>query len=224
VPNVNLTRLLLGLAAGASLLASRAGEFDPAKWEKEIAAFEAMDRANPPPKGAVLFLGSSSIRLWTNIATTFPEWRVISRGYGGSYMSDATHFADRIVIPYQPPKIVLYAGDNDISKGRSPVEVAEEFKRFVKKVHSKLPETKIYFLAIKPSPSRWHLSPQGREANRLIRRHCALNRKLEFIDVWTPLIGGDGQPDPALFVKDLLHLNAKGYALWAREIRKALKD
>jgi lysophospholipase L1-like esterase len=204
--------------------AAAAVELNPTIWEKDIAAFETMDRTNWPPKGAVLFVGSSSIRFWTNLANDFPEWKVIRRGFGGSHLPDVTYFADRIVIPYRPSKIVLYAGDNDIAKGRSAKQVAQDFRAFVKKVHSELPETKIYCLAIKPSASRWHLSPQAMEANRLVRGYCRGHRKLEFIDVWTPILGADGRPNAALFQKDNLHLNEAGYARWIPVIRKALKD
>jgi lysophospholipase L1-like esterase len=199
-------------------------ELDPRQWEKDIAAFEAQDRTNPPRKGAVLFLGSSSVRLWKTLTNDFPGFRVINRGFGGSHLPDATHFIDRIVTPYAPSKIVLYAGDNDIAKSRSPRQVFDDFRAFAAKVHAALPETKIYFLAIKPSPLRWHLSPQSAKANRLIRRYCRFRPKLEYIDVWTPLIAKDGRPDPALFEKDNLHINAKGYALWTKEVQKALED
>ena len=201
-----------------------AAELDSSRWEKDIAAFEAMDRTNPPPKDAVLFVGSSSIRLWTNLAKDFPELKVIQRGFGGSHIPDATHFADRIIVPHRPAKMVLYAGDNDIAQGHSPEQVADDFRALVKKVHAALPKTKIYFIAIKPSPSRWHLSPQSSEANRLIRRYCRTHRSLEFIDVWTPTLGPDGRPDPSLFLRDELHINQKGYARWAEVIRKALRD
>jgi len=202
---------------------SRGAEADPKRWEKDIAAFEAMDRKNPPQKGGVLFVGSSSIRFWTNIAQDFPNLKVISRGFGGSHLPDTTYFAERIIFPYEPSKIVLYAGDNDIARGRSAEQVAADFRELVEKVHARLPKTKIYYLAVKPSPSRWHLSPQGREANRLIRKYCRFRPKVEFIDVWTPLMK-DGKPDPTLFEKDRLHLNREGYARWTKVIRKALED
>ena len=216
--------MFVALLAGWLMTPAFAAELNPTIWEKDIAAFEASDRTNPPPKGAVLFVGSSSIRLWPNLAADFPDWKVIGRGFGGSHIPEATHFADRIIIPYQPSKIVLYAGDNDIAKGRSPEQVFADFKEFVAKVRSALPETKIYYLAIKPSPSRWHLSPQSKEANKLIRRHCTARRNLEYIDIWTPMLGENSQPDPKYFVKDNLHLNKAGYELWAELTRKALKD
>ena len=225
MPNAPLARgtvavFLLGILAWQL----RAAEINSTQWEKDITAFEAMDRTNPPPKGAVLFVGSSSIRLWANLSNDFSGLKVIQRGFGGSHIPDTTYFADRIVIPYQPSKIVLYAGDNDIARGHSAEQVASDFRALVRKVHEALPKTKIYFLAIKPSPSRWHLSPQSSEANRLIRRFCRAHRNVEFIDVWTPTLGSDGRPDPTLFEKDNLHINRKGYARWAEVIRKALQD
>lgn len=201
----------------------QAAELKPERFEKEIAAFEASDRTNPPPKGAILFVGSSSIRLWKNLVADFEESKVINRGFGGSHVRDTTHFADRIVFPYEPSKIVLYAGDNDIGSGRSPEQVLADFKTLVGKVRSKLPETKIYFLAIKPSPSRWYLSPQAMEANRMVKRYAGIRSEVEFIDVWSPLIK-DGRPNPALYEKDRLHLNRQGYELWIPVVRKALED
>lgn len=216
-----MAAVLLILVGALSL---QAAELNPAKWEKDIAAFEAIDRTNPPSKGAVLFVGSSTIRFWTNLASDFPDLKTVRRGFGGSYMPDVTYFADRIVIPYQPSKIVVYAGDNDIGAGRSAEQVFDDFRALVKKIHTALPKAKIYYLAIKPSPSRWHLSPQSSEANRLIRRYCRMHRNTEFVDIWTPTLGADGRPDPALFEKDNLHVNKQGYARWTKIILEALKD
>ena len=217
-------KLLLGAAAAIAIsVMVPAAEPNFAKWEREISSFEARDRTNPPPKGAVLFVGSSSIRMWTNLAADFPTLQVINRGFGGSAVADTTHFAERIIFPYQPSKIVLYAGDNDIARGDSPEEVLQNFRELVEKVHAELPKAKIYFLAIKPSPSRWHLSPQSSEANRLIKKDCRFKPKLEYIDVWTPLMK-EGQPDPTLFLNDRLHLNGAGYERWAKVVRAALAD
>ena len=215
---VCLGGLLLQFAARSS-----AADLNPQRWEKEIAAFEAADRTNPPPKGAVLFIGSSSIRYWTNLAEAFPNMKVINRGFGGSHLPDSTHFADRIIFPYEPSRIVLYGGDNDLSKGRTPEQIMSDFKEFVATVHKKLPDTKIYYLAVKPSPSRWYLSPQAKQTNKLIRRYSRFNRKVEFIDVWTPLLQRNGRPDPTLYERDRLHINQRGYELWTPVIREALE-
>src|ERR1043165_5569213 len=139
------------------LLRVGAANRDPAQWENEIQAFQAADRTNPPPQRAVLFVGSSSIRLWTNLAESFPQLTTIRRGFGGSHIPDSTAFADRIIIPNHPSKLVLYAGENDIARGDSPDEVLDAFHAFVEKIHRALPQTQIYFISIKPAPVRWHL-------------------------------------------------------------------
>jgi hypothetical protein len=217
----SLCRALLCAGVVFSTLAANR---DPAQWAKEIQAFEARDRTNPPPKGGVLFIGSSSIRLWTNLAEAFPNLRIVQRGFGGSHMPDSTAYAERIIFPYEPGTIVVYAGENDIARGDSPREVFEAFKQFVAKVRTRLPKTKIYFISIKPAPVRWHLSPQEREANRLIQKYCRWHRGLEFINIWNALLNENGQPEPTLYQPDNLHLNQKGYALWKEIIGAALEQ
>lgn len=186
----------------------------PQHWEPDIRAFEAADRAAPSTLGGVVFIGSSSIRLWPTLAADFPGVPVINRGFGGSEIADATFFADRIVVPYAPRQIVLYAGDNDLLNGRSPAQVAAAFAAFVDTVRAALPESRISFIAIKPSPSRAHLMPSAGQANALIRNYATRARNVDFIDVYTPMLDAEGRPRPELFVDDQLHLNSEGYRLW----------
>ncbi len=216
--------LCLTLAALLGLSRAAAANRDPAQWESEIRAFEAQDRAHPPAQGAVLFVGSSTIRYWTNLAECFPRLATIRRGFGGSHLTDSVAFADRIVIPYHPSKIVLYAGENDIARGDSPEEVAAAFRNFARKVRADLPKTPIYFVSIKPAPVRWHLSPQEIRANALIRRSCWMHRGLKFVDVWPDLLDNRGQPNPKLYKPDNLHLTAEGYQILARAIDRALAE
>jgi lysophospholipase L1-like esterase len=197
---------------------------DPSKWAHEIEAFAESDRSDPPASGAILFVGSSSIRLWKDLSADFPGRNIIQRGFGGAHLSDLIYYADRIILPYKPSQIVIYAGDNDIAKGMNPKEVFADFKTLVGKIQKALPDVKIHFLAIKPSPSRWHLSPQAAEANGLIRRYCAMRPKVSYIDVWTATLNEDGMPNAALFEKDSLHINRKGYEIWAKYIREALQE
>lgn len=194
---------------------------DTAKWEPDIRAFEASDRTNPPPKNAILFVGSSSIRFWKTLARDFPGERVINRGFGGSCIADSVEFADRIVIPYAPRTIVFYAGDNDLAEGRTPEQVAADYRDFVQKVHERLPETRIAFLAIKPSPLRWELRGKIESANRQIA--AMKGDGLVFIDSYQAMLGADGLPRSEMYVDDRLHLNEKGYALWAQLVKTQLK-
>jgi lysophospholipase L1-like esterase len=194
---------------------------DSSQFEPEIKAFEAADRTNPPPKGAVLFVGSSTIRFWKTLAQDFPELKVINRGFGGSHLSDSTFFADRVIIPYQPKTIVLYAGDNDLAAGKTPEQVFADYQAFIQKIRAKLPETRIVYLSIKPSPSRWHLKDQILATNRLISG--LKDERLLFIDTYSPMLNPDGQPRAELFQKDNLHMNAEGYKLWTSLIKPQLK-
>ncbi len=143
--------LIACLGNALMLLAAEPQKHDPTRWESTIEKFEAQDKASPPPTGGALFIGSSSIRKW-NLDKTFPDRKdTINRGFGGSQMADSAHYADRIAIPYKPRVIVVYAGDNDIAAGKSPQTVLADYQAFVKKIHAALPNTRIVYIAIKPS-------------------------------------------------------------------------
>ena len=188
------------------------------QWEEEIRGFETQDETDPPPEGAVLFVGSSSIRMWTTLADDFPSVPVINRGFGGSEIADAIHFTDRIVLPYEPRMILLYAGDNDIANGKSARDILADVQRFVDLVHDPLPETRVAFIAIKPSIARWKLVDEMGKANDLVREYAAANDHVEYIDIFTPMLAEDARPRPELFLEDGLHLNAEGYALWRQVV------
>jgi len=193
------------------------------QWEGAIQAFEAADKTNPPPRNAILLLGSSSIRLWKDAPAQFPKHRLINRGFGGSHLSDSVAFVDRIVVPYQPKLVLLYAGDNDIAAGKTPEQVFADFKAFVAKVRGALPDTRIAYIAIKPSPSRVKLMDQFKTTNRLIQEFAGTDPKLIYVDVFTPMLGTDGQPREEFFVADRLHLNEAGYKLWAGIVKPVLE-
>jgi lysophospholipase L1-like esterase len=197
--------------------------YDPSRWEKDMEAFEAADRKNPPPPNGLLFIGSSSIRLWKSLAQDFPDHRVINRGFGGSQLMDSIHFMDRIVVPYRPAQIVIYAGANDINAGKSPEEVFADYKQFVAKVHGALPETRIAFISIAPNPARWEQVEKIREANRLVEQHTRSDPRLGYIDAFSAMLGTDGLPKPEIFVEDRLHMNGEGYRIWTRLVRKAVE-
>lgn len=192
-------------------------------FEAEILAFEAADKTNPLPHGAILFTGSSSIRKWTTLAQDFKGHKVINRGFGGSHISDSVYYADRIVIPYLPQKIVLFAGLNDLDAGKTPDQVFDDFKAFVQKVHRALPKVEIDFLSITTSPLRWHEVEQVKKANGLISSWIIGQDHLTFINVFPATLGEDGQPKPELFLADRLHMNAEGYVIWTKIIEPYLK-
>ena len=213
---------LLGLALTCQLLAAeKAG---PERWQKAIAAFEAADKANPPPQGAILFIGSSTIVRWKTLAQDFPEHPVINRGFGGSQIADSVFYADRIVIPYRPRLIVLRAGGNDIHAGKTPEQVAADFQAFVEKVRAKLPEVRIAYMTINATPSRWANVEREKKANQLIKEYIAAGKNLDYIDTFDATLGADGKPREELFVKDRLHFNDEGYKVLAAIVRKHLPE
>lgn len=200
----------LAVAAGAAP--------PPQRFEKDIAAFEAADKTNPPTHNAILFLGASSIRKWSTLANDFPTHKVINRGFGGSMISDSVFYFDRIVKPYKPKIIVFYAGSNDIQLGKTPETVVNDFKTLLGKIEAALPDTTVEFISINASPSRWKSVEKVREANRLIAAMAENDKKLIYIDTFTPMLDSEGQPRPGLYLKDRLHPNANGYAIWTKVI------
>ncbi|GMU91006.1 MAG: hypothetical protein AMXMBFR4_00640 [Candidatus Hydrogenedentota bacterium] len=200
-------------ACALALLGAAKEEPPKPIWESQIKEFEAQDRQQPPPEGAILFVGGSSIRLW-DVEQSFPNLKVIRRGFGGSLVRDSTYYADRIVIPYKPKTIVLYAGDNDIASGITAEQVFGDFQAFCEKVHTALPDARILFLSIKPSVKRWALYDEMKKANTLISDYANALEQVEFVDVGTPMLGDDGKPRADLFLEDGLHLNENGYKLW----------
>jgi lysophospholipase L1-like esterase len=195
---------------------------DFVRWEKEIAAYEQLDRTNPPPKGALLFIGSSTVRLWKTLAQDFPEQRVINRGFGGSHIVDSAHFAERIIFPYEPKMILLRAGGNDLWAGKSPEQVFAEFKELVKKVHAKLPEAEISFISLCPSVARWKQADKEKALNTLVQEYARQAPRVKYVETYSMSLGPDGQPRPELFVEDKLHFNAEGYKLLAELVRPHL--
>ena len=218
---------LLLLAATALFTAATATFGQPTnhdfgKWEREIAAFEQSDQTNPPPHHALLFIGSSTIRLWKTLAQDFHGQRVINRGFGGSEIVDATHFAGRVIFPYQPKLVFLRAGGNDLHAGKTVEQVFADFKEFVGVVRAKLPEADITFIGLSPSLARWNQHDQEQALNKLIEDFTRQNPRLKFIEDYDMVLGADGRPRAELFIADKLHFNAEGYKLLAERVRPFL--
>ena len=193
-------------------------------WEKEITAFEASDRTNPPPTLAVLFIGSSTIKFWTTLAADFPGQPVLNRGFGGSEIVDSIHFADRILFPYAPRKIFFRAGGNDIADGKSPESVFEDFKEFAGKVHARLPDTEIFFISWNPTIARWANRDKEKFLNERVKAFAKQTPHLKYIETGDLVLGADGKPRPELFRADKLHFSAAGYKLLADRVRPFLSQ
>jgi lysophospholipase L1-like esterase len=227
---MNFKILLIAVAAFSGAFASARAADAPSpsgdaasrpasRWDAAFASFAADDAAHPHPPGGVLFVGSSSIRLWNDLEHQFQTAPVVvKRGFGGSQLSDCVKHLSRLVLPYRPRTVLVYAGDNDLAAGTPPQEVYRRFVAFVDGVHRELPQTHIAYISIKPSPARAHLLGTIRETNGLIREYAEREDSVDYIDVFTPMLDAEGRPRAELFRADRLHLNGEGYALWQRVI------
>ncbi|MFO0796626.1 MAG: GDSL-type esterase/lipase family protein [Gemmataceae bacterium] len=192
------------------------------RWEKEVAAIEKRLKDAPPKAGGVVFAGSSSTRLW-KLDESFPGKGYVNVGFGGSEMRDSTYFAPRLIAPLRPKAVVVYAGDNDINAGRTPEQLAADFRAFVAAVHKDAPACKVYFLPVKPSIARWAKYEVQTKANALVKGICDADPKLRYVDIVPAMLGPDGKPLPELFVKDGLHMSPAGYARWTAAVAAALE-
>lgn len=211
--------LLLALAlwclvSGCSTVpANTLAHHDASKWAGAIAAFAAADATNPPPRGCIVFTGSSYIRRWTTLSVDFPGRPVINRGFGGCKLADVYAYADRIIIPYAPREVVLYAGGNDIDAKMPPRLVFGDFVALMNRLQQALPQTRIVFISCPPSPKRWSETAAIKEVNSDIAKYCR-HHGITFVNTFALMLDADGQPLPDIYDADRLHMNAKGYAIW----------
>jgi lysophospholipase L1-like esterase len=191
------------------------GAGNPARWEETIKKFETADAATPPPKGAVLLVGGSNARRWTDVATYFPQHQVINRGFGGAQLADVLHYTDRIVLPYAPKTILLNAGGNDLAAGKSPEQIRDAAHAFITKVHTTLPDTRIYCLGLPPvrrSSSSPEVLAAIQKMNGLLAELAKSEKNTEFIDLFPAFLDDQGQPKTDFFVEDGTHFSPKGYS------------
>lgn len=231
---MNPTRLLLTFASALLLLAGSGCKSTPAaavvlpplaatnKWAKELLSFEAREATNPPPKNPIIFTGSSSFRLWTNVTTDFPGLGIVNTGFGGSQLSDVREHFERVILKYQPRQVVIYCGGNDLNAKKSVSQVVADLKEVVGRIHRELPKCRVAYVSIALNPARWAQREQVIAANAEIEKFMAADSRRRFIDVTPAMLGADGLPKPEIFVADRLHMNRKGYELWAPVIRPYL--
>jgi lysophospholipase L1-like esterase len=216
-----LAFLLMSLVASAFTHADSA---PPSHWQPDIAAFVAADHEHPPAPNGVLFIGSSSIQYWKSLAQDFPGVPVINRGFGGSALPDSTYYADRIVWPYKPRLIVMYAGENDVNDGATPDQLLASFQAFVARARQGVPGVPIVYISLKPSIARFALWPTMKVANDKIRAWAATQKNIRFVDITLGMVDAQGKPRPELFRPDGLHMVPAGYALWIAALKPVLAD
>jgi lysophospholipase L1-like esterase len=187
-----------------------------APFADEIRAFKSRDSVALPAQGQILFAGSSSIRLWKDLAQDFPTQQVLNRGFGGSTFEDVLRYADDIILPYKPRHIVIYCGENDLAKGVAPDVVVEQFKELFARIRTTLPKTTVTYISIKPSPSRIKIIGDVAKTNSMIKAFLSRQKKANFVDVFSLMVDKNGNPREELFVEDRLHMNRKGYDIWKK--------
>ena len=185
----------------------------------DIQNFKKQDSVSFPPKNAILLIGSSSFTKWTDVQDYFPGYTIINRGFGGSTLLDEIRYVNDIVFPYQPKQIIIYCGENDLASSDTVTAsmVLDRFKQLFQMIRDKS-EAPIAYISMKPSPSRRHLFPKMREGNQLIKEFLATQKNTAFIDVHQKMLDLTGEPLPEIFLDDSLHMNAKGYAIWKKEM------
>ena len=196
---------------------------DPLRFNAEINHLDSMSYDFDPDKNIYLFTGSSSIRKWDSLSVYFSDYQIINNGFGGSQMSDLLYYVDILILKYEPNKVFIYEGDNDLAEEKEINEIMVTAKKLVKKLRKGLSEIEIVFISAKPSLARWELKHQYLALNSALRDYCNTKSYLTYADVWDVMLNQTGDPNPDLFVKDGLHLNEKGYDLWARSLGRYLE-
>lgn len=192
------------------------------KFEKQVLAYEAQDKAAAPPRGAILFAGDSQFFRWKTINEDLPGYTLINRGIDSFQFENLIHYADRLVLNHDPRLIVLHVGGNDIHNGKTPAEVVERFRQFVVLVRARLPSVPIIFSGITPGPGRWDEAPQRKAANAAVKAYVATDPTLRFVDLWDAMLTPQGQPREDIWVEDRVHPNHAGYLIRVERTRPLL--
>jgi len=214
--------LIFGLAI-ILLVNSKSIAQDVSRFEDEVKQIGLRDFQKDENRDLVLFTGSSSVRLWKNLESKFPKIQIRNTGFGGSTMEELLHYSETLIFSYEPDKIFIYEGDNDIVSGHSTRRIMKATKNLLTKIQFQLPEAKVFLIAAKPSVARWEHRVAYLDLNRSYMKLAKQQGKVEYIDIWNPMLGDDGKPMPDIFVEDNLHMNQKGYSIWAKEMQKYLK-
>jgi len=192
---------------------------DPLRFKDEINTYIESDKSNPPPEDCYLFIGSSSMRMWKSLQEDFPRYPVINRGFGGSHFSDAIYYFNDLILAYNPKKIIIYEGDNDIASSKSPKKIMKGLKTLLGLIRDNLDHPDIAIISAKPSPRRWNLKDKYENLNAKFENLASKSQDLTYIDVYTYMLNDKGQPEPELFLEDSLHMTGKGYMIWEKQIR-----
>jgi hypothetical protein len=220
--NRRLSLVLLCLLSAACVFAQSRPTTKPhnyVRWEKEMMRLAKEDAANPPPHGALMFVGASSIVKWTTLQHDYPDAKIVNHAFGGSMICDSTYFADRIIFPFEPKMIFIRAGGNDLHGGKSVEETFQDYKDFVAKMRTKLPDVPIVFFSQSPAPARWDERDKVKQLNELVKAYTDQTQGLKYCEMYDLSVNPDGNPRKDIYVADQLHFNEAGYKLLAERVR-----
>ncbi|MFC3417487.1 GDSL-type esterase/lipase family protein [Algoriphagus hitonicola] len=204
----------IGLFSYLILLSLQIGFCQTNTFDQEVRKLtEKIDSLVWAP-GSTIFTGSSTIRMWSDLAETFPNHELLNTGFGGSQAKDLQRHLFPLVLKYEPARVFIYEGDNDIWADVPTEEIMETFEDIISRIHLANPQTEIYLIGAKPSPSRWEKESQYRNLNQQLLQLSKRKEKVNFVDTWAALTDTNGQPRPELYLNDQLHLNAEGYQIW----------
>lgn len=205
-------------------LSAQVNDPDPTRFSSQINAFDSLDNCYLPQGDIVLFVGSSSFRMWKDAADVFSKYNAVNRGFGGSHFNDVHHYFDALIKKYSPKTLLLYEGDNDVAHGKSPDRVLHDFKKLVEKMKSETTVENIALVSIKPSPARWNISNKMIDANNRMKEYCESQSGVSFIDIWPLMLDARGKPDNQLYIGDGIHMNHCGYKLWEKKFLEYLEN
>jgi lysophospholipase L1-like esterase len=199
---------------------------DPKRFQKEIDTIDLKYHKyhkKIKTDNLIIFTGSSSVKGWTNLKDYFPSKNIINTGFGGSQMSDLLYYCDSLIIKYKPVQVFVYEGDNDIAAGKKPSEIIKDAEALFNKITSGIPGVQIVIISVKPSVLRWKLKDDYISLNNSYKNLSNTHKNIKYVDVWTPLLGKDGNPKKEIYISDSLHINKIGYDIWAEKIKSYLK-
>ena len=215
------TRIIIPIASLILLVGFQAvNSQDPERLIEQVEALSNAEYNFPENEDIVLFTGSSTIRMWDNVQSYFPDHNVINNGFGGSQMSDLLYYYEELILKISPHVIFIYEGDNDIADKKRPSGIIKTTKELVGKIKTDLPETEIILISPKPSIRRWDLTPKYERLNRKLSKYCEKTQSLEFADVWSAMLDEEGMVYQDIFLGDGLHMNEKGYDIWVPVLAK----
>ena len=215
-------RQLILLAFSTAIVFISCSQKSDKPFYNEIQAFKTADKQNPPPKDAIVFVGSSSFAMWTDVQDYFPGYKIINRGFGGSGLNDAIEYENDIITPYHPKQVVIYSGENDIAANATANDVMQRFTTLFNMIRRDLPDADVVYISIKPSPSREKFMPVMVNANAMIKKFLASQKNTTFVDVYSKMLDASGKLRPELYREDMLHMKPVGYEIWKEQLTPVL--